>query len=267
MSFLENMDDKIYAYLNNEMNRNQRLEFEKEIETNEDLTTYIKLVIDSESVLSEEKWHFHKIPKEKLREIQALFNNDEVHNFTEKLGRLKLSKEKPKNKIYWFRYAAAVTIAFGIGWSIFFWINKEASTKQLFTTHYSTNDLPSFTTQNNQAIGLIKAESLYYDKKYKKAFAKFSEILSSNDLPLDPNILQYMAMCQMQLGNFQESLKILNLLEQSNTLDSHKAYWFKTLVYLKKGDKTAAIQQLKIITQNVNYFKYKEATILLKKLE
>ena len=62
-------------------------------------------------------------------------------------------------------------------------------------------------------------------------------------------------------------MPIFDKVLQSQTLDSHKAYWFKALSYLKQGDTAQAIATLETLVENKGNFNYDKAQKLLKVLE
>lgn len=82
----------------------------------------------------------------------------------------------------------------------------------------------------------------------------------------NPLLFIYSGMAQAELGKLDEAIDQFDLLENSNSLDASRAYWYKALVYLDNDAVQKAKEQLKKLLDTPGNYKFEEAKELLEKL-
>lgn len=260
--------DRIISYLNGEMTTAEKHDFESDLKNNAELNETVSIMQNMETIYSDEDWHLLKNEPERIKEASLLFNTDDVKAFSENV---RISEEKFRRKSlrrnskvlhYISTIAAAGLIAFFLN----YYFGANPSSDSLFETYYNTQDLPSFVVQNDEINLSIEAETLFREDKFEEALQLFSNVNESSNT-LNPNVVLYMAICNLELKRYEEALNYLDALENSNTIDFHKAYWFKSLIYLKQDQKDKAIISLRILLKNEDYFNHEKAVRLLSELE
>ncbi len=106
----------------------------------------------------------------------------------------------------------------------------------------------------------------FSEKKYQETIILCNKVLQNSET-IQPNLLLYLGVSQLELSQYQDALSTFSILEKSNAIDFHKAFWYKSLVYLKQENKEKAIVELQKIKENPNYFNHSEAKKILRKIE
>ncbi|MEM6831452.1 MAG: tetratricopeptide repeat protein, partial [Bacteroidota bacterium] len=83
----------------------------------------------------------------------------------------------------------------------------------------------------------------------------------------NPHILLYLGASYLEMNDFQQAQAVFEQLLTGDTLDSHKAYWYLALVYLKQGSVEKAKEQLLLVRQNPANYGYEQANALLEELD
>ena len=260
--------NSIKKYLDNKMTSDELLAFEKEITINKDLKDTIDILKKMDIVYSDEQWQLYDGDIDKLKEANTLFLEKDVDDFSKKIraSQEQFKANSSSTSISFSKYIAAIAAVFLILLGTNHFFNSKTSSSSLYNEYYSMDDLPSFTVKSSTTTKLEKAEYLFKSKKYEEAL-QLLNLVQNSENKFNPSLTLYLALTNAQLANYQKSLDYLDTLLQSNTLDSHKAYWFKALIYLKQNNKEKAIKTLKILTQNKENFNYNKAVSLLEELE
>jgi tetratricopeptide (TPR) repeat protein len=264
----EDTYDRIMSYLNGEMTTTEKNDFERDLQNDLELNETVSIMQNMDTIYNDKDWHVLKNEPERIKEAGLLFNTDDVKAFSEKVriseDTYKRKDLNKKRKIV--RYMSSIAAVGLIAFFFNYYLGRNVSSESLFNTYYSTQDLPSFVVQNNDVNTTIEAETLFREEKYQDALQLFSTANETSNT-LNPNITLYIAMCNLELKRYDTALNYLEALENSNTIDFHKAYWFESLIYLKQDQKDKAIQSLKVLSENSNYFNHEKAVKLLRQLE
>ncbi len=255
---------KIANYLNDTMAADERALFEQEINSNKELKEFLYLNSTIDAFEDEDSWIEMKMNSEKMKTIAQRFRDEDTLAFTNKLNSFqKQYTQKPKNiskKIVAF---AAVAACFVL---IVLWPSS-MNLNTVYANYSSWNELPSFIVKGD-ALNTQKTamERAFKSKKYSDAIALCNTILNNSNT-IQPSILIYKGIAQLELDNYEASIKTFTQLYNSNTIDAHKGYWYIALVYAKQGNKELFIKALKKVTSNSTNYRYKEALELLKEIE
>ncbi|WP_299337926.1 tol-pal system YbgF family protein [uncultured Psychroserpens sp.] len=268
MSFNKDTEHRIINYLDGNMTSEEMEDFENERLKNKDLDDMVTVMERMSEIYGDETWTSIEHDADQLKTAAHVFSEDDVKDFsnTIKTAQSRYNSKGAKNTSKVIKYITSVAAIGLIAFFVNYFFIPNYTSEGLFESYYSTQDLPSFVLQNTTENKETIAEQLFRDDKYTEALEVFTHIdKSSNEL--NPNVTLYTALCYLELENYTSALDQLEDLEQSNTIDFHKAYWFKALVYLKQDQKQDAIENLKIISENETYFNYLKAIDLLDKLE
>ncbi len=269
------MEEAIYQtielFLSGGMSKEEALQFEKKINEDKELQSEVALykainfhLLDEEhssasnssykdtlDTLIESKEG--KAAKSKLLQIGDTYHNE---NQKKKAG-------KPKNRVIYFLIATAAVIAFIFG---IFVVQGNESNTELYAEYYDSKELPSFIGRSDEESPFLSAAiEKFNGADYKASLMNFKTYVSETK-EINPLLHIYTGIIQSELGNLEEAIKELEMLENAKIEDSSRALWYKALIYLKFDQGGKAKEVLSIITQNNSNYKYKEAKELLEKL-
>jgi len=267
MSIDNNIYDKIKAYLGNEMTNEDRTNFELEIKYNPDLKDTISIFKTMAPIYSETDWALYDGELKHLKETSNLFKGEAIEAFSKQIKNASNNYNAKKKKSTFIKYISSLAAAIVILFSGYHFLNTETTSLELYNNYYTIKDLPSFTTKNDTLNTLVEAETFYIAKQYKKALNKFKLSESYMDSKLNPNLTLYIAICYIELNEYNLALERLNVLLKSDSLDAHKAYWFMALSYLKQNNKTKVIETLELLIKDENNFNFLKAKKLLNELK
>ncbi len=267
MKIDDSLIEKLERYLMDSMNLEERTLFQKEINNSEDLQEFIEIYNQIDNFEDDSKWNMYRGNNKKLKHAASLFNNKETLEFSQKLKDFKnnYSSKTPTKKLSWKNIAMYSSVAASILFMFYTVFFQTQSLNDIYKQHNTWNELPSLsvkgeTTANKKA----KLEKLFLSKDYN-ATIKLAKKLIANSKNTEPNILLYLGISQMEINKHKEAIKTFDVLINSNTIDNHKGYWYKAMVYLKTDDKINAKKVFQKIVAN-DYFKKKQASKILKKL-
>jgi len=265
----DDIQKKIKAYLDDEMTSIDRDNFEDAIKKNKHLADTISILKTMDKVYSDNEWALYDGEISELKATSKLFIGDDISNFSKNVKNVE-SRHHANNKKgirYFIKYASSIAAAICLLFLGYYFLGKEPSSLELYNDYYNKRDLPSFTTKSETADILSKAENLFKTQRYEEALEMFISVENMTHSTVNPNLILYIAACHLELNQYDSTYERLDSLLKSNTLDAHKAYWFKTLTYLKEGDKTKAMETLELLTKDEKHFNYDKAKTLLKVLK
>lgn len=272
MSFDDQTYAQIASYLNNQMDGAEKTAFEAQLESDAELASFLETYKNLEGVYNEEKWTIKATASvDEIKEIARQFRADDVVDLSKKIRAIQQensSKNPTKKKTYFYYISSAVAVA-AICTLFYFSFMQPLSPTDAFEQYHNWNTLPSFQDKgiidNDTKANLIKAETLFEEEKYKEALALFSS--TTKNKTYIPNAALYIGISQLELQQYTEALKTFEVLKNSDVIDKHKAYWYTALVYLKQDDADNAKKILETLVQNPDYYNFKKAQKLLKKLK
>ena len=135
--------------------------------------------------------------------------------------------------------------------------------QELYVAYNDVSDLPSLTTKGDDQGDLAEGERLFSEEKYAEVISLFDQSAYRQN----PQVLEYLGLSYLELDRYDKALATFDELLSSNTLDSNKGYWYKTMTYLKQGNRKKTIENLQIIKEHPTYYKFNSADALLEELE
>lgn len=268
MSFEE--DVLIERFFREELSKNEKNEFFKKIEENVDFREKFLLEKQLFESLNEKDWSYvNNIDTRMIAENKELFVDDEAIKLKEMLKEIGTQyklEQKAKNKKLSYVIGIAATIVLLVTLNTFNFTNQNLGQKY-YEQYIMLEDLPSFTNRGaveDEAKNLMFAEGYFKKGNYSDALTSLEKI--SNIELRDGSFYVYKAVSQIELMQYEEATKTLDVLINSNLIDSPKGYWYKSLLYVKNNKFTEAREELNNLVSKSEY-KRKEAIELLEKLE
>ncbi|OED36966.1 hypothetical protein AB832_05390 [Flavobacteriaceae bacterium (ex Bugula neritina AB1)] len=268
---MTNLEKEIEAYLTGEMTLEEQQLFEKKIAANPDIRKELELYQEMHTIFDDTNWELtdtaSQHPKVKsyetfLKSQKGKVIADAIQNAEE--GYL---KQHPGNRIRQFIvYVGSIAAIFIIGAFMFLQLHKNIDAKDLYAKHKNWQELPSLTLRDAHT-DLSEAEKLFKQQKYQDALAIFSKYQTENDTVLNPQVLLYIGVTQLELDRNEKAIESFKRLLHSSTLDASKADWYLALAYLKLEETEQAKKHLERLVKTLNGYKYATAIELLRVLE
>jgi hypothetical protein len=268
MSFDENI--LIERFFRDKLSKNERNEFFKKIEKNVDFREKFLLEKQLFESLNEKDWSYvNNVDTRMIAENKELFVDDEsirLKQMLREIGTQYKLEKKAKNKKLSYVIGVAATIVLLITLNTFNFTNQNLGQKY-YEQYIMLEDLPSFTKRGvveDEAKNLMLAEGYFKKGNYGDALISLGNI--SNIELKNGNFYVYKAISQIELMQYEEATKTLDVLINSNLIDSPKGYWYKSLLYIRSNEFSKAKNELKNLRSKSEY-KRKEVEELLKELE
>ncbi len=277
MEFDDTIYNQIDLYISGQMEASDREEFEQRIESDIELRKEvflqksIKLAVQD----NDEDW---------ILNDQYIKNNDAINQIKalrkqkdyvaseaniKKVANQYFDHVKHKKSVTWKLYIGAVAAVLCIALMVYYFNPFNPSMNDLYSEYSNWNELPSLTTQSESQNNLSLGEELFLKKKYNEAISIFSKEIhqgSIEDSFSKPYVLVYLGISYLEIEEYDKALKTFDTLIQSDGLDRSKGYWYKALVFLKKGDKEKTKNQLKLLLQDEKNFNFQKAKDLMHSL-
>lgn len=263
-----NLEDDILieSFLRNELSDEERTSFLERIKSDSEFKEQYLLEKQLFESLNEEDWSFvNTIDSKELDEFEDVFKSEEIQNLKKVIQNA--STKSTVSRVRVIRLISSFAAAVVIGLFVLKPLLSPSviDTNGLYATYSDLNNLPSFAERGSDDTSekLVTAEKLFKQKEYSKAVSAFEEILN-NDKSVSGAFI-YKALAESELGNFDKAIEILNELQSSDLIDAEKAYWYKSLVYLKANKPKKTKKELETIVEK-SLFNKEKAEELLEKL-
>lgn len=270
MSFDDSLYEQIASYVNNQMNEAEKTAFEALLKNDDELASFVQTCTSLESVYNEDTWNVQS--NASIDEVKALANQfraDDVVALSKNIRDIQRqgnqSQTTKSKKSYFYFISSAVAIA-AVMTLFYFTFMQSITANEAFEQYHNWDNLPSLVEKSNSEDNYAKAQELFQQKKYKEALAIFKQN-EQESTTYDPKVQQYIGVCYIELENYHEAIQTFDVLRTSNTLDSHKAYWYTSLTYLKQNNAETAKKMLNTLVQDSSNYNYEKAKELLKKLK
>ncbi|MEM6685095.1 MAG: tetratricopeptide repeat protein [Bacteroidota bacterium] len=268
MSFDDSQYEQIASYINNQMNEAEKTAFEALLNTNEELASFVEICTSLDSVYNENTWNIQS--NASVEEVKALANEfraADVLSLSKKIRAIQsqantTTPQKTK-RTYFYIISSAVAVA-AVMTLFYFSFMQSITAVEAFETYHNWNALPSFVKKGTVEDTRAKAQELFEAEKYQEALTLFNK--NAQQTVYDPTLQLYIGVCHLELENYTAALETFDALLNSNTLDNHKAYWYKALTYLKQNDAENAKKILQTLVEDSDNYNYEKAKELLKKL-
>lgn len=258
----DSMQKLIDAYLNNTLSKDEKIAFEKQMQTDPTLKEDLSIYKTMQESFNENDWHIpnkdkHKealleikkeLKSEPLQQISQHIKNAEQQYFEE----VNTQKVKPK-RFYTLAIAASILLCISIGLPFLF---ANDSLEDHYNTYQDWDNIPSLTEKGTDNTA-SEIETLFNAKDYKGIIKYYEEEVTKDTL--HPYSLLKVGSAYFYNGNYNIALDIFDAFIGLNTIDSSRGHWYKLLVYLKQDNKVKVEETLKIISSNKANYNYKEA--------
>jgi len=262
------INEKLERYLNDQMEAEEKAQFEKEIAQSPELQELIELHQQVTVLDDEAEWISFEGDVNEIKEKIPLFEDEETKAFSKSIREFRNDQVGPtgRKSVVWKRLAVFSGVAASILLALFFNMQGGGDLDQLYVEHSSWNELPSLTVKGDPVQERAEVEQLFEQKKYAEVITNVREIsLKSNETNLA--LILYQGVAQLELDQYENALNSFRELTISNTIDHHKGYWYTAMVYLKQGNKVLLVESLEVIAANSTYYNHEEALALLKEIK
>ncbi len=275
MEFDNSIYDQIEAFISGKMSEDEKNLFESKIQSDKDLSKEVDLHRSLKHAITDKEWHLTENKKDneelnKIKNIRRSKKYTDIESSIQEVGDQYFENEMKSKRFKTWGYYVATAVAIAC---ILFFINyysSNQSTNTLYAQYSNWKDLPSLTLQSDNQNILAKGERLFMETEYSEAIKIFSQVISDSSVQSqapDPYLLSYLGASYLGLNDYENALLTFDQLLNSDTIDSSKGYWYKTMVYLKQGNKQKVGEQLKLILQDERNFNFQKAKELCEKLD
>ena len=233
--------EKFEEYINGELEEGDLWEFKKSLEEDADLKKQFELYQAIRQVSTNSK---KQLLMEELKDIH------------------RAEQPKGKQRFHSFKrsWAVAASLIFLVaaGFGILS-IRTQNSNQKLFETYFQTESA-AFAVRsatNNMEEPVLDGMQLYELHNYDAAIEMFEK---------SPNNLMgklYAGLSLMELGEYDDAIsKFQYIVDHNDNLFIDQAAWYKSLCYLKTGDRDLAAKSFKSIAADNGVYKTKSLKIL-----
>ncbi|QKX04371.1 hypothetical protein HN014_05425 [Aquimarina sp. TRL1] len=272
MEYDETVYRKIDAYIRGELSEDDKNAFEEEMAADIRLKKEVMMQLSVKDVATDNGWNLIE-KKEYKEEIDAVvsYRRSEVYErdiqAVKQGGKRYFEKEENQGRQKKKKYLYALLGAVGV--IIFFFVTLftgEPQTSELYAMYNEWDNLPSFVTQGTQKNILIIGEQAFTEKEYERVIAIFTDVVETNKTDQLPYVLAYLGASYLELEAYEKAITVFDQLLETETVESSKAYWYKAMVYLRKGDVENVKKQLHLILNDPENYNFDKATQLLEEL-
>lgn len=240
--------DKIEQYLNDEMQPQERKDFERQLQTDEELKNNFQLYNSINNTMKADDVSDDE--NELSKTLQQLNRKYILQGSNVKLGNFKK----------WIAAAAAVLIiVFG---AVYFLSDKSTSAEKLYAT-YAEHAPIKIQLRSNTADSLAgMAADKFNNKQYYEALPLLQEYVKQQ--PDDIQMNFSLGICYLELSRFADAEQIFSAIATGQTAYTETANWYLALTALKQKD----ISKCRIILNSIPATSawFTKAETLLKKL-
>lgn len=276
MNISEELQDKVIAYLQDELSNQEKVEFEKLLRINPDLEDALReqKFIDSQ-LFEDNDWELTEFSKKEPtskqyfefytdQKNQAFFQS--LKNIQPKTDEKHIQDEKSPFKLRKvIRYVSAIAAVFVLFAIVYQQTNTNINGSKLYAKYVEYDSLEGF-IQKSEATSFGKAQHLFEQKEFAEAATIFEKIKTtgkSNDLSQI-----YLALSLAETKQFESSLQNLQpVLNNNNSLQQANALWYAGLISLKANQNQKAKEYFERYIKLGEQTHSKKASKLIKKLK
>jgi tetratricopeptide (TPR) repeat protein len=239
----------IEQYLANEMAPTERTAFRKELRSNPELASELKL----------------------SQSIDSAIVRDDIIDLRQKLiaainANRTVKTEVPVIRMYtrkWWYAAASLLVLCAVAATLFLQTNRNISNDALFSQYYNAENIVD-QTRGDQNI--LEAVIKFQQKDFAAASSLFKNILEKDNSNIA--VWFYYGISNIETKNYDNSIKAFStIIKQNDNLYIEHAEWYLGLCYLKNNQKDKAIDQFIAVASNPDNYHRQEAKNILEKLQ
>ena len=258
-------DQIIDDYLNSKLSRENLIAFEKQLFTDHALAEEVKISKNLFALHGTESWcDINVLNEDGIAYQEYLLSDDAkkiksaISNASKKYNRKSIT---PTKRYRWYSIAASLVLLIAFSYTF---TSNQNTPENLYADYSNLSELPSLTQRSDADKLLSEAEKLFLNEEYIGAVRSL-ELYNEKYNSQSANTLLYKGMCYLELKQYSKAEQIFNSLQNSDTLDKNKAYWYLALTSLKQEDITSTKKTLQLIIAN-SYYNHQKAKQLLAKL-
>lgn len=241
---------------------------------NTDYTEIIEKYLDGE-LTGEELENFQKAlesdeelaPELKLHEdIQKAISQTDVIELRENIAKTIQNAGDGKKRISirntWL-VAASVIVLTGTTLAVWFIMNGSGSNEKLFSMYYYTEEAPAYTRSGAGVSGKIfeNAMQLYENRKYEKAIPEIKKVLEKDKDNFTARF--FLGMSFIETSQLDDAIIVFKgIIDHNDNLYLDKAAWYLGLCYLRSGEKDKALKKFQNIIDSKSFYANKAEKIL-----
>jgi tetratricopeptide (TPR) repeat protein len=239
----------IEQYLASEMEPAERAAFRKELRSNPDLATELKL----------------------SKSIDSAIERDDILDLRQKLiaainANRVVAAEVPVVRMHfrkWWYAAASVVVLCAVAATLLLQTNRTVSNDTLFSQYYSSENIVD-QTRGDQNV--LEAVIKFQQKDFSAASELFKSILAKDNSNIA--VWFYYGIANIETKNYNTSINAFNtIINQKDNLYIEHAEWYLGLCYLKNNQKDKAIDQFMLVASDPDNFHRQDAKNILEKLQ
>lgn len=261
---MKEQDEKlIHKYLREELNSQEIEILNHKIDSDNEFKKRFDLELNLYDALDENSWSFIRNTNSiEIKNLQSLFRGEESRILTNKIIEAQAAYYRKSNtKRKWIAYSIIAAVFIAIN-TIILWPNK-LTNQDLYSEYLRTEDLIELVDRGRSDSIFSSSQKAFN----RDDFSKVIELLSPEiENSTNGNIYIYLAIAHMERSDYLAADKILDLLINSELLDSQKGYWYRSLLYIKSDRINDAKKVLKIIIDQ-NYYNRDNALELLDRID
>lgn len=218
--------ERIEKYLLNQMNAEDKLDFEKELSEDSDL-------------------------QEKLEEIKTLTEGIEKLELMESLNQFHREMKEEENtapqkiiRFNWKPFSVAASVILIAAISILYY-NRPDRNERLFTKYYTTDPgLVTAMSANEDNYEFERGMVDFKSGKFQLAIDRWEPLLANN--PTGDTLNYFLGTSYLELQNTAKAISRLEkVTENPESKFLNDAWWYLALAYTRDGDKDKAIMALR----------------------
>lgn len=264
LEFNDKQQEEIDTYLQNTLSKEALISFEKKMQENTLFKEEVLLYKSLQQSFNKNDWN--STNNTKLDNFQSIKNNLKSEEFQDISKNIRAventylnTNKSKKSTFYKLAMAASILVFLAIGLPSLF----NNSLNDYYNEYENWNEIPSLTEKGTQNEAQ-KIEELYASKNYNALITLYETNIDKEYH--DYNLMQ-IGHTYTVLENTEKAIQVFDKLIASKKLSSSKGHWYKLLIYLKLHDKVKIKQQLDVILQDENNYKYEEALYLAKEIK
>lgn len=242
--------EKIIRYLDGEVIGEEKLQLEKEIETDKSLQQALHLVRDvNQTIADEQLLSFVN----QLKETNEIFNKESA------------SLQKKRTVMIWKTLAAACFVGIVIVSIYLITGNTKPSNDKIFANYYHRYEAELLTrsAEPSDVSDLIKAIQLYDKGNYLEAIIRFDAILKSDATNTAAHF--FIGVSYIETKEYSKAIDNLNfVVTQNDTAFVEHAEWYLSLCYIKMNQMNKAMNLLHKIANGTTFYKVMASDVLHK---
>lgn len=252
----------IHKHLRNELSPEEQDSFYRKLSSDTNFEDRYKLESQVYQSLDEKSWSFiSNSNSTEVKQYQQMYQSPESKKILNAILDAQRSYKKSNNKLKRWTVsiiAAAVIIAI----STILLLPENFTNQELYSKYLNETELIALVDRGKSDTVLTKSQISFDNEDFSKVIELLTpEIIDSKN----SNVYLYLAISQIEIGNYEASEQTLDKLISSDLLDAQKGYWFKSLLYIKSDRLKDAVKELEKLIEN-NFYNKEKALELLEQI-